>query len=49
MLIKYLCCSFRIGAEQLLQALNKLLSLATTGSVSKQPQTWCNMVIELLH
>ncbi len=34
----------RIGPEQLLQALNKLLSLATNGSVSKQPQNWSNMV-----
>jgi hypothetical protein len=37
---------FRIGAEQLLQSLNKLLSLATTGSVSKQPQQWGNMVCQ---
>ena len=36
----------RIGAEQLLQVLNKQLSLATTGSQSKDnPQSWSNMVI----
>ncbi len=35
----------RIGAEQLLQVLNKQLSLATTGSQQKQnPQAWSNMI-----
>ena len=39
----------RIGAEQLLQVLNKQLSLATTGSQSKEnPQSWSNMVISTL-
>jgi transcription initiation factor TFIID subunit 2 len=39
----------RIGAEQLLQVLNKQLSLASTGSGQKQnPQAWSNMVINTL-
>lgn len=36
----------RIGAEQLLQVLNKQLSLATTASQTlNNPQAWSNMVI----
>ena len=38
-----------IGAEQLLQVLNKQLSLATTGSqVKDNPQAWSNMIISTL-
>ena len=38
-----------IGAEQLLQVLNKQLSLATTGSqVNDNPQAWSNMIISTL-
>ena len=40
---------FRIGAEQLLQVLNKQLSLATTGSqVKDTPSAWANMIISTL-
>ena len=39
----------RIGAEQLLQVLNKQLSLATTGSqVKDNAQSWKNMIIDTL-
>ena len=39
----------RIGAEQLLQVLNKQLALATNGSQQKKnPQAWSNMIISTL-
>ena len=41
--------SSRIGAEQLLQVLNKQLSLASMGAQDKEnPQAWTNMVISTL-